>query len=120
MKTFVLPHMDKLPALIELNRSIRKDHVMPDDVEQQISELLGVEDACWDGLIGAFALRDIVFAGHTYLNVDFREYNAGTDDEYFLVKIENEHFETSGRYHTREGALLKAILDGVIFQMEIY
>jgi hypothetical protein len=119
MGTFTLPHEDKLPALIALTRSIKRNHDLPDDFEQQISELLGVEDACWRGLVGAFALRDIVFAGHDYLNIEFREYNTGTDEAYFLVKIENEHFESSGRYHTRQGALLKAILDCVVFQMEL-
>jgi hypothetical protein len=119
MKKFVLPHMDKLPALIALTRSIKRNHDLPDDVDQRISELLGVEDAYWRGLVGAFALRDIVFAGHDYLNIEFREYNTGTDEAYVLVKIESEHFESSGRYHTREGALLKAILDCVVFQMEI-
>lgn len=115
---FMLPSKDKLPALIVLNRSIERGIDLPADFDQQISILLGVEDAVWSGLIGAFALRDMVFAGYDYLNVDMREYCVGTEKEYFLVKLESEYGESSGDYHTRAGALLDAILDHIVFEVE--
>lgn len=119
MDTFKLPSRDKLPALIALNRSIKRGDDLPADFNEQISELLDLEHgAAWDGLVGAFALRDIVFAGDDYLNIDIREYYRGTDKGYFLIKLENEAMESDGNHHTLEGALIDAILRDIVFRLQ--
>jgi hypothetical protein len=117
-ESFVYPSRDKLPALIALSRSIKRGTEIPFTVNETIADLLGVPNAHYSTSMDyALRLRDIIYAGHTYVNLDMREYD-DTRGLVFLMKIENEYGESNGDHHTRAGALLDALLNHVIFEME--
>jgi hypothetical protein len=115
---FTLPSSDKLVVLNDISMSIKRGTEIPFEVNNQIADLLGVPRGHYThSMDGALRLRDIIFAGCSYVNLDMREY----DDArglVFLMKIDSEHFGASGDHHTRAGALLDALLAHVVAEME--
>ncbi len=116
--TFVLPSKDNFDAILAMSRSIKRGTDIPFDLNHDIAKYLGVPlDNYTSTMDGALKLRDIIYAGYDYVNLDMREY----DDErglVFLMKIENQYGESSGDHHTRPGALLDALLSQVVYEME--
>lgn len=118
MTTFEMPTKEKLPALIALSKSIKRGEEIPFEANQQISDLLGVPVCHYTTSVDyALRLRDIVYGEYSYVNIDTREYN----DErgiVILTKIETEYNQSNGSHHTRAGALLDAIFNHIVCEIE--
>ena len=101
--TFVLPSKDNFDAILAMSRSIKRGTDIPFDLNHDIAKYLGVPlDNYTSTMDGALKLRDIIYAGYDYVNLDMREY----DDErglVFLMKIENQYGESSGNPNTELG-----------------
>lgn len=115
---FVLPPLSNLDAIFELSQSIQRGTDIPLEMNAKISNLLGVPLYDYVSTMdGALRLRDIIYADHSYLCLEMREYN-DSRGLVFLTKIENEYGSAEGDHHTREGALIDALLSHVVYEME--
>jgi hypothetical protein len=113
-----LPAPEKLPVIIELWQRFDGKAAISETTDAEIADLLGIPPARFTASTDdAFALRDAMFKGYDYVNVDLREY----DDERgltFMCDIKTENGESSGRRASRPEAITEAVLNYVLFEME--
>jgi hypothetical protein len=115
---FLMPYV--LPSLsdnlYEIAKELRADfreanpEPLADDIDQRIADGLNVPLAPYStSLEAAFALKEIVFEGAKYINVDFRDYCLDGKMSY-ICDLKNEAGETCGDSMSRSRALTAAIL----------
>jgi hypothetical protein len=113
-----LPAPEKLPVIIDLWQRFDGKKVLSETTDAEIADLFGVAPARFTASTDdAFALRDAVFKGYDYVNVDLREY----DDKRgltFMCDLKTENGESSGRRASRPEAITEAVLNYVLFEME--